>query len=39
MTKNGIFQGITPYATITSSGDETPDNRYYSLDVIELVKE
>jgi uncharacterized membrane protein len=39
MTKNGIFQGITPYATITISRDETPDNHYYSLDVIELVKE
>ncbi len=37
--RNGIFQGNTPYATISISGDETPDNHYYELDVTELVQE
>jgi len=37
--RNGAFQGSTPYATITISGDETPDNRYYELDVTELMQE
>jgi len=37
--RNGIFQGSTPYAMITISGDETPDNHYYDLDVTELVQE
>lgn len=37
--KNGVFQGSTPYATITISGDEIPDNRYYDLNVTELVQE
>ena len=37
--KNGVLQGSTPYATITISGDQTPDNRYYELDVTELVQE
>ena len=37
--KNNIFQGNTPYATITISGDETPDNRYYELNVTDLVQE
>ncbi len=37
--KDGVFQGNTPYATITISGDETPDNRYYDLDITELVQE
>lgn len=37
--RNGAFQGSTPYATITISGNETPDNRYYELDVTELVQE
>jgi len=37
--KNGVLQGNTPYATITISGDQTPDNRYYELDVTELVQE
>ncbi len=37
--KNGVLQGSTPYATVTISGDETPDNRYYELDVTELVQE
>ena len=29
----------TPYATITFKGSTLPDNRYYELDVTELVKE
>ena len=37
--RNGVFQGSTPYATISISGDEIPDNRYYELDVTELVQE
>lgn len=37
--KNGILQGSSPYATITISGDDTPDNRYYELNVTELVQE
>jgi uncharacterized membrane protein len=37
--KNGAFEGSTPYATITISGDEIPDNHYYDLDVTELVQE
>ncbi len=37
--RNRIFQGSTPYATITISGDETPDNRYYNIDVTELLQE
>ncbi|HET8686606.1 MAG TPA: disaggregatase related repeat-containing protein, partial [Methanosarcina sp.] len=37
--RNDVFQGSAPYATITISGDETPDNRYYELNVTELVQE
>lgn len=37
--RNGVFQGSTPYATISISGNEIPDNRYYELDVTELVQE
>ena len=37
--KNGVLQGSTPYATITFKGSTLPDNRYYELDVTELVKE
>jgi hypothetical protein len=37
--KVGVSQGSSPYATVTISGDQTPDNRYYELDVTELVKE
>ncbi|AKB31509.1 hypothetical protein MSSIH_0819 [Methanosarcina siciliae HI350] len=37
--KNGVLQGSTPYATITIKGNSLPDNRYYELDVTELVKE
>ena len=37
--RNGIFQGSVPYATITISGDQTPDNRYYELNVTELMQE
>ncbi|AKB18892.1 disaggregatase related repeat-containing protein [Methanosarcina sp. WWM596] len=37
--KNGVSQGNTPYATITIKGSTLPDNRYYKLDVTELVKE
>ena len=37
--KNGVLQGSTPYATITFKGSDLPDNRYYDLDVTDLVKE
>ena len=37
--KNGVLQGSTPYATITFKGNTLPDNRYYELDVTDLVKE
>ena len=37
--KNGVFQGSTPYATITLKGSTLPNNRYYELDVTDLVKE
>ncbi|MGB9940001.1 disaggregatase related repeat-containing protein [Methanosarcina sp.] len=37
--RNGDFQGNTPYATMTVNGNETPDNRYYELDVTELIQE
>jgi uncharacterized membrane protein len=37
--RNGVFQGSVPYATITISGDQTPDNRYYELNVTELMQE
>ena len=37
--RNGVLQGNTPYATITISGDQIPDNRYYELDVTELIQE
>ncbi|HHV24884.1 MAG TPA: DNRLRE domain-containing protein, partial [Methanosarcina sp.] len=37
--KNGVLQGNSPYATITFKGSTLPDNRYYELDVTELVKE
>jgi uncharacterized membrane protein len=37
--KNGVSQGSTPYATITIKGNSLPDNRYYELDVTDLVKE
>jgi uncharacterized membrane protein len=37
--KNGVLQGSTPYATITIKGSALPDNRYYGMDVTDLVKE
>jgi hypothetical protein len=37
--KNRVFQGEAPYATITLKADDLPDNRYYQLDVTDLVKE
>jgi uncharacterized membrane protein len=37
--KNGVSQGSTPYATITIKGSTLPDNRYYELNVTDLVKE
>jgi probable HAF family extracellular repeat protein len=37
--KNGVLQGSTPYATITIKGSSVPDNKYYKLDVTDLVKE
>ncbi|WP_410509908.1 disaggregatase related repeat-containing protein [Methanosarcina hadiensis] len=37
--KSGVLQGNTPYATITIKGSTLPDNKYYELDVTDLVKE
>ena len=37
--KNGVLQGSTPYATITIKGSSIPDNKYYNLDITNLVKE
>ena len=37
--KNGVSQGSAPYATITLKGSTLPNNRYYELDVTDLVKE
>jgi S-layer protein (TIGR01567 family) len=37
--KNGVFQGSIPYTTITIKGSSLPDNKYYKLDVTNLVKE
>jgi uncharacterized membrane protein len=37
--RNEVFQGSTPYATVTISGDKIPDNRYYELDITELIQE
>ncbi|HIH94542.1 TPA: DNRLRE domain-containing protein [Methanosarcina acetivorans] len=37
--RNDVLQGSMPYATITIKGSTLPDNRYYELDVTELVKE
>jgi len=36
---NNASQGDAPYATITLKGSTLPDNRYYELNVTELVKE
>ncbi len=37
--KNRVLQGSTPYATLTLKGSDIPDNRYYELNVTDLVKE
>ncbi|AKB79726.1 hypothetical protein MSHOH_3243 [Methanosarcina horonobensis HB-1 = JCM 15518] len=37
--KNGVSQGSTPYATFTIKGSTLPDNKYYELDITDLVKE
>jgi len=37
--RNGVFQGSTPYATLTLKASSLPDNRYYELNVTDLVKE
>ncbi|AKB61310.1 hypothetical protein MSMAP_1325 [Methanosarcina mazei SarPi] len=37
--KKGVLQGSTPYATLTIKGSALPDNRYYELNVTDLVKE
>ncbi len=37
--KNGVLQGSMPYATLTINGSTLPDNRYYELDVTDLVNE
>jgi uncharacterized membrane protein len=37
--KNGVLQGNTPYATLTLKGSTLPDNKYYKLNVTDLVKE
>ncbi|WP_048170518.1 disaggregatase related repeat-containing protein [Methanosarcina sp. 2.H.A.1B.4] len=36
---NNVSQGDAPYATITLNGTDIPDNRYYELNVTDLVKE
>ena len=37
--KNGVLQGSTPYATLTFKANTLADNRYYELNVTNLVKE
>ncbi|WP_370573446.1 disaggregatase related repeat-containing protein, partial [Methanomethylovorans sp.] len=37
--KNGVSQGSTPYASLTFAGSKTPDNKYYELDVTQLVQD
>jgi uncharacterized membrane protein len=37
--KNGVLQGSTPYATLTIKGGTLPDNKYYNLDITDLVNE
>ncbi|MGB9939998.1 disaggregatase related repeat-containing protein [Methanosarcina sp.] len=37
--RNRVSQGDDPYATITLKAGDLPDNRYYELDVTDLVKE
>jgi len=37
--KNGVLQGNTPYTTLTLKATDLPDNRYYQLNVTDLVKE
>ena len=37
--QNGVSQGSTPYATLTLKGSTLPDNKYYELNVTDLVKE
>ncbi len=37
--KNGIAQGSTPYASLTFPASKLADNKYYELDVTELVQE
>ena len=37
--KNGVLQGNAPYATLTFKGSALPDNKYYELDVTDLVNE
>jgi uncharacterized membrane protein len=36
---NNVSQGDAPYATINLKGSDIPDNRYYELNVTDLVKE
>jgi len=37
--KNGVAQGSTPYASVTFPAGKVPDDRYYDLDVTQLVQE
>ncbi|HII91997.1 MAG TPA: DNRLRE domain-containing protein, partial [Methanosarcina sp.] len=37
--RNGVLQGSIPYATLTLKASSLPDNRYYQLNVTDLVKE
>ncbi|WP_424353594.1 disaggregatase related repeat-containing protein [Methanosarcina mazei] len=37
--KNGVLQGSTPYATVTLKSSTLPDNKYYKLDVTDLINE
>ncbi len=37
--KKSVLQGSTPYATLTLKASYLPGNRYYQLDITDLVKE
>lgn len=37
--KKGVFQGTTPYASLTFTGSKVPDNKYHDFDVTQLVQD
>ncbi len=39
LDKSGVAQGSTPYASLTFPASTVPGNKYYELDVTELVQE